>query len=90
MAKSTTSTRGSPNPASSSRSAITPSGAQANWPGASGSGRSTMPRPTSSRIGIDAHGLSAGPVQAASATRPPGRRIRRVSRSAFSASAISM
>ena len=48
------------------------------------------PRATSSPIGIDAHGFSLGGPHAASATRAPGLRTRRVSRSAASPSAISM
>ncbi len=86
----TAETSWSTKPPASSCSATVPSAAQANWPGCSGSGASDRPREMSSEAGIALHWFSSGPVQAASARRPPGLRIRRVSRSAASPSAISM
>jgi hypothetical protein len=58
--------------------------------GSSRSGAGAAPIFTSSCWGTDAHGLSSGAVHAASATRPPGRSTRRVSRSAVAGSASSM
>ena len=55
-----------------------------------GSGGSVAPMRTSSWLGTDDHGLSSGPVHAASATVPPGLSTRRVSRSAAPGSASSM
>ena len=67
-----------------------PGGANANIEGASGSGGGAWPRRTSWPAAADTHGLRSGASHAASASRPPGRSTRRLSRSAAAGSAISM
>ena len=59
-------------------------------PGSFGSGTGMSSRLSSDGIVAVAHGFVSAASQAASATRPPGRRTRRVSLSAAAGSAISM